>query len=123
MPRMPRRPSKWLKAIRFAKRRWISRRWAGLGAFARRQRERLSTADRHDNENTAPGAHGPETALPTEPLPAISGGVAGIFICYIPVMKTDRIRINKSPQQPEGIEIELVKPENPVEENLLSFLL
>ena len=38
-------------------------------------------------------------------------------------MKTDRIRINKSPQQPEGIEIELVKPENPTEENLLSFLL
>ena len=38
-------------------------------------------------------------------------------------MKTDRIRINKSPQLPEGIEIELVKPENPTEENLLSFLL
>jgi hypothetical protein len=38
-------------------------------------------------------------------------------------MKIDRIRINKSPQQPEGIEIELVKPENPNEENLLSFLL
>ena len=38
-------------------------------------------------------------------------------------MKTDRIRINKSPQQPEGIEIELVKPENPTEENLLCFLL
>ena len=38
-------------------------------------------------------------------------------------MKLDRIRINKSPQQPEGIEIELVKPENPTEENLLAFLL
>src|SRR6266550_4223348 len=38
-------------------------------------------------------------------------------------MKLDRIRINKSPQQPEGIEIELVKPENPAEENLLAFLL
>jgi len=38
-------------------------------------------------------------------------------------MKLERIRINKSPQQPEGIEIELVKPENPTEENLLSFLL
>jgi len=38
-------------------------------------------------------------------------------------MKIDRIRINKSPQQPEGIEIELVKPENSNEENLLAFLL
>lgn len=38
-------------------------------------------------------------------------------------MKIDRIRINKSAQQPEGIEIELVKPENPIEENLLAFLL
>ena len=38
-------------------------------------------------------------------------------------MKLDRIRINKSPQQPEGVEIELVKPENPIEENLLGFLL
>jgi hypothetical protein len=38
-------------------------------------------------------------------------------------MKLDRIRINKSPQQPEGIEIELVKPENSIEENLLAFLL
>ena len=38
-------------------------------------------------------------------------------------MKLDRIRINKSPQQPEGIEIELVKPENSIEENLLGFLL
>ena len=38
-------------------------------------------------------------------------------------MKLDRIRINKSPQQPEGVEIELVKPENPNEENLLAFLL
>jgi len=38
-------------------------------------------------------------------------------------MKLDRIRINKSPQHPEGIEIELVKPENPTEENLLAFLL
>src|SRR3954453_7060153 len=38
-------------------------------------------------------------------------------------MKIDRIRINKSPQQPEGVEIELVKPENPNEENLLAYLL
>jgi len=38
-------------------------------------------------------------------------------------MKLERIRINKSPQQPEGIEIELVKPENSNEENLLAFLL
>jgi len=38
-------------------------------------------------------------------------------------MKLDRIRINKSAQTPEGIEIELVKPENPIEENLLGFLL
>lgn len=38
-------------------------------------------------------------------------------------MKLDRIRINKSAEQPEGIEIELVKPENPIEENLLGFLL
>src|SRR5258708_6470265 len=38
-------------------------------------------------------------------------------------MKLDRIRINKSPQQPEGVEIELAKPENPNEENLLAFLL
>jgi hypothetical protein len=38
-------------------------------------------------------------------------------------MKLDRIRINKSPQQPEGVEIELVKPENSTEENLLAFLL
>jgi len=38
-------------------------------------------------------------------------------------MKLDRIRINKTPQQPEGVEIELVKPENPTEENLLAFLL
>jgi hypothetical protein len=45
------------------------------------------------------------------------------FRYYSSTMKTDRIRINKSPQQPDGIEIELVKPENPTEENLLSFLL
>ena len=38
-------------------------------------------------------------------------------------MKLDRIRINKSTETPEGLEIELVKPENPTEENLLAFLL
>ena len=38
-------------------------------------------------------------------------------------MKLDRIHINKSAEKPEGIEIELVKPENPIEENLLAFLL
>jgi hypothetical protein len=38
-------------------------------------------------------------------------------------MKTDRIRINKTPQQPEGVEVELVKPENATEGELLSFLL
>jgi hypothetical protein len=38
-------------------------------------------------------------------------------------MKTDRIRINKTPQLPEGIEVELVKPENPTEEGLLAFLM
>jgi hypothetical protein len=43
----------------------------------------------------------------------------GIFGC----MKTDRIRINKTPAQPEGIEVELVKPENTTEGDLLAFLM
>src|SRR5687767_14193136 len=38
-------------------------------------------------------------------------------------MKTDRIRINKSAAQPEGIEVELIKPENNTEGELLAFLL
>ncbi len=41
----------------------------------------------------------------------------------IVAMKTERIRINKTPAQPEGIEIELVKPENNTEGELLAFLL
>ncbi len=38
-------------------------------------------------------------------------------------MKTDKIKVNKTPQQPDGIEIELIQPENPMEERLLSFLI
>ncbi len=38
-------------------------------------------------------------------------------------MKTEKININKTPQQPQGIEIEVVVPESKIEEKLLSFLL
>ena len=38
-------------------------------------------------------------------------------------MKTERIRINKTAAQPDGIEIELVKPENTTEGDLLAFLM
>lgn len=38
-------------------------------------------------------------------------------------MKTTKIAVNKSEQQPEGIEIEVVEPENPLEERVLAYLL
>jgi hypothetical protein len=36
-------------------------------------------------------------------------------------MKTDKIRVNKSEQQPEGIELEIVIPESDFETQLLTF--
>lgn len=38
-------------------------------------------------------------------------------------MKTAKITVNKTAERPEGIEIEIVQPENPVEERLLGYLL
>jgi len=38
-------------------------------------------------------------------------------------MKVEKITINKSPQQPNGIEVEIVQPDSGLEERLLSFLL
>ena len=38
-------------------------------------------------------------------------------------MKTIKITVNKSQQQPEGIEIEVVEPENKLEERVLTYLL
>ena len=38
-------------------------------------------------------------------------------------MKTTKIAVNKSEQQPEGVEIEVVEPENPLEERVLAYLL
>ena len=38
-------------------------------------------------------------------------------------MKTIKIRVNKSEEQPDGIEIEVVEPENSLEERVLGFLL
>ena len=38
-------------------------------------------------------------------------------------MKTIKISVNKSEQQPEGIEIEVVEPENDLEKQVMSFLL
>ena len=38
-------------------------------------------------------------------------------------MKTDQVRINKTPEQPDGVEIELVQPESDVEGRLLAYLL
>jgi len=38
-------------------------------------------------------------------------------------MKTEKITINKTPQQPDGVQIEIVVPQEDMEERLLSFLL
>ena len=38
-------------------------------------------------------------------------------------MKTDKISINKTVEQPDGVEIEIIQPENKMEEGVLSFLL
>ncbi len=38
-------------------------------------------------------------------------------------MKTERITVNKTPERPEGVQIELVQPETELEANLLTFLL
>lgn len=38
-------------------------------------------------------------------------------------MKTDRITVNKTAERPEGIEIEIVQPETPLEERLISFMM
>ncbi len=38
-------------------------------------------------------------------------------------MKTDKIRVNRTTEQPEGIEIEIVKPESELQGDVLSFLL
>jgi hypothetical protein len=38
-------------------------------------------------------------------------------------MKTEKIRINKTPDNPEGTELEVVFAENRLEERLLSFLM
>ena len=38
-------------------------------------------------------------------------------------MKTDKIRVNRTTEQPEGIEIEIVKPESELQGGVLSFLL
>ncbi|MEX2673488.1 MAG: hypothetical protein WD294_15420 [Phycisphaeraceae bacterium] len=36
-------------------------------------------------------------------------------------MKTAKISVNKTADQPEGVEIEIVQPENPLEERFLGF--
>ncbi len=38
-------------------------------------------------------------------------------------MKTDKIRINKNAENPEGVEVEIVQPETELEERVLSFAL
>jgi hypothetical protein len=38
-------------------------------------------------------------------------------------MKTSKLTINRTPQQPDGVEIDIVQPENPTEQHLLCFLL
>lgn len=38
-------------------------------------------------------------------------------------MKTDKISINKTAEQPDGMEIEIVQPENKLEEGALCFLM
>lgn len=38
-------------------------------------------------------------------------------------MKTEKITVNKTAERPEGIEIDVVVPETPLEEKLISFLL
>ena len=37
-------------------------------------------------------------------------------------MKTEKITVNKTPAQPDGVEIEIVQPETDLEGRLLSFL-
>lgn len=38
-------------------------------------------------------------------------------------MKTERITVNKTPDRPDGVKIELIQPETELEANLLTFLL
>ena len=38
-------------------------------------------------------------------------------------MKTDKITVNKTPEQPDGVEIELVQPEDDLQSSVLSYLL
>ena len=38
-------------------------------------------------------------------------------------MKTERITVNKTPQQPQGIDIDLVVPESSFEERVIGFLM
>lgn len=38
-------------------------------------------------------------------------------------MKTDKITVNKTPDNKDGVEIDLVQPENKMEEGVLTFLL
>jgi hypothetical protein len=42
---------------------------------------------------------------------------------YTGPMKIDKISINKTAEQPEGVEIEIIQPENKLEEGVLGFLL
>lgn len=38
-------------------------------------------------------------------------------------MKTEKITINRTPENPQGLEVELVQPENALEERMMCFLL
>lgn len=38
-------------------------------------------------------------------------------------MKTDKIQVNKTPQTPNGIEVEIVQPESPLEIGVMEYLL
>ena len=38
-------------------------------------------------------------------------------------MKTDKITVNKTPDQPDGVEIEIVQPEDDLQSGVLSYLL
>lgn len=38
-------------------------------------------------------------------------------------MKAEKINVNKTPQQPNGVEIEIIVPENRMEEGVLGYLL